>query len=206
MVDVSPPKAVIFDLGKVLLDFDYGITVSRISERCRLGSEELRELIDQSPLHHRYEKGLISTDEFFHAIQEKTGYDGSKEDFVAAFADIFTAIPEMVELHGHLFERRIPTYIFSNTNELAIRHVKRQFPFFNEFNGYVYSYEYHSMKPDARLYEAVERCVGFGGESLLYLDDRPENVAAGEAHGWRARLHESPEQSIEIVRESGLFE
>jgi HAD superfamily hydrolase (TIGR01509 family) len=203
---VSPPKAVIFDLGKVLLDFDYGITVARILERCRVSAEELRELIDQSPLHHRYEKGLISTDQFFREVQVKTGYEGSKEEFVAAFADIFTAIPAMVELHARLCERRIPTSIFSNTNELAIRHVTRQFPFFNEFNGYVYSYESHSMKPDTRLYEAVERCVGFGGDALLYLDDRLENVTAGEAHGWRARLHESPEQSIEIVREAGLLE
>lgn len=202
---MSEPRAVIFDLGKVLLDFDYGITVSRILERCRMGAEELRELIDQSPLHHRYEKGLISTDEFFREIQERTGYNGSMEDFVGAFADIFTAIPGMVDLHARLYEARVPTYIFSNTNELAIRQVKRQFPFFSEFNGYIYSYEYHSMKPEARLYEAVERCVGFGGEALLYLDDRPENVAAGEAHGWRACLHESPERSIELVREAGLL-
>lgn len=202
---MNPPQAVIFDLGKVLLDFDYGITVSRILERCRVGSAELRELIDQSPLHHRYEKGLISTDEFYREIQEKAGYAGSKEEFVGAFSDIFTVIPAMVDLHSRLYERRVPTYIFSNTNELAIRHVKRQFPFFNEFDGYIYSYDHHSMKPDARLYEAVERSVGFGGEALLYLDDRPENVEAGLAHGWSARLHESPERSIEIVREFGLL-
>ena len=78
-------------------------------------------------------------------------------------------------------------------------------PFFAEFDGYIYSYEYHSMKPETRLYEAVERAAGCGGGELLYLDDRKENVEAGLAHGWNAHLHETPEKTLEIVKAAGLL-
>ena len=51
------------------------------------------------------------------------------------------------------------------------------------------------MKPDAKIYEALEKLTGRRGKEIVYLDDRPENVAAGAARGWRAILHESPEKS-----------
>jgi len=202
---MSEAKAVIFDLGKVLLDFDYAITVQRILEKSSVAAAELQSFIDQSPLLVRYEKGLITTDEFIDEVCERAGYSGTNEEFADAFADIFSPIQPMIDLHARLYENRVPTYIFSNTNELAIRHVKRQFPFFAEFDGYIYSYEYHSMKPQTRLYEAVERAAGCGGASLLYLDDRQENIDAGLAHGWDAHLHESPEKSAEIIRAAGLL-
>ncbi len=55
------------------------------------------------------------------------------------------------------------------------------------------------MKPDAKIYEALEKLAGRRGGDIVYLDDRPENVAAGAARGWRAILHESPEQSRAAV-------
>ena len=40
------------------------------------------------------------------------------------------------------------------------------------------------MKPDAKIYEAMERMAGRRGSDLLYIDDRPENIAAGAKRGW----------------------
>ncbi len=58
----------------------------------------------------------------------------------------------MIALHAELRGRGVPTYIFSNTNDLAIEHIRRNFPFFKNFVGYIYSYEIGAMKPDARIY------------------------------------------------------
>lgn len=198
------PKAVVFDLGKVLVDFDYGTTVRRIQARCTATPDRLRRMIDQSPLLHRYETGLITTEELFTEVKAAAGFNGSLEDFCEPFGDIFTEIPAMVELHGRLHAQGIATFIFSNTNELAVRYIRQRFPFFSKFNGYVLSYEHQAMKPDARLYEVVERLSGQQGRDLLYLDDRPENVAAGGARGWRTVLHETPEKSCAVLRELGL--
>ena len=96
------------------------------------------------------------------------------------------------------------TFIFSNTNELAVRHIRKRFPFFAHFNGYIYSYEHGAMKPDPQLYEAVERQTKHRGQEILYLDDRPENVEAGAARGWRVVLQESPEKTRLAIRKLGL--
>jgi len=202
---MTKPNAVIFDLGKVLVDFDYSIAGRRIAARGRASAEAVQELIDHSPLLFRFETGQVSQEQFFAEVRAATGFRGTIEEFSEFFADIFTMIEPMVKLNAELRRRGVPTYIFSNTNELAINHIRSCFPFFSQFNDYILSYEHGAMKPDARLYEVVERQTGLRGTDLLYLDDRAENVAAGAARGWRAFVHHTAEQTREIIVRSGLL-
>jgi 2-haloacid dehalogenase len=201
---MTPPKAVVFDLGKVLLDFDYGIAVARIQQRSQMSLPDLHSLIDQSPLLYRYETNLLSTPQFFAEVQSSCGFGGSFEEFRAMFSDIFSPIEPMIRLHQELRSNRIPTFIFSNTNELAVGHIRERFPFFANFDGYILSYQHNAMKPDARLYEVVEQVSRRRGAELLYIDDRAENVAAGQARGWRSILHLNPGQTRSAIQEAGL--
>ncbi len=199
------PKAVVFDLGKVLLDFDYSILVRRMVPRSRLNEVELNQLLNQAPLLLRYETGSLSTAEFFAEVQNASGFNGSEDEFTSFFADIFTPIAPMIALHAQLRSRGVPTYIFSNTNDIAIAYIRRTFPFFSNFAGYVLSYEHGAMKPDAPLYAVVEEITGLRGTELLYLDDRHENITAGAARGWRAILHQEPTVTEAAVRATGLL-
>jgi len=192
MSTVEIPKAVVFDLGKVLLDFDYGILARRMEALSDVPAQVILQVVNQTPLLHRYETGLMGDREFFEAVVAATGFRGGEVRFLEWFGDIFTEIVPMVGLHEALVGRGIPTYVFSNTNAQAIRHVRQVFPFYRKFTGEVLSYEVRSMKPDAGIYEAVERLSGFSGADLLYLDDRSENIAAGASRGWRAWIHEDP--------------
>jgi FMN phosphatase YigB (HAD superfamily) len=199
-------SVVVFDLGKVLVDFDYSIAGRRIAARSRLAVNPARFVTDHSAVLLQYELGLITTRQFFDEIRAVTGFEGTFDEFGESFSDIFTEIPAMVALHAALRRRGLPTYAFSNTNELAIRHIRRCFPFFGHFDGYIYSYEHGAMKPDAKLYEVVERETGRRGKEIVYLDDRPENIAAGAARGWQSILHESPEKTRAAVEKTGLLE
>ena len=199
------PKVVVFDLGKVLVDFDYSIAARRIAARSTLPGDQVRLFIDHSPLLFQYETGLLTTLGFFQEVCKLTGFQGTCGEFGEFFADIFTPIPTMLELHATLRASGVPTYIFSNTNPLAATHIRQRFPFFAHFDGYVLSYEHGSMKPDAKLYEIVERATGCRQAEILYLDDRAENVAAGAERGWNAVLHETPEKTLAALQKSGLL-
>jgi epoxide hydrolase-like predicted phosphatase len=199
------PKAVVFDLGKVLLNFDYGIAIRKLQARCRISLEELNGLIDQSPLLYQYETALLTTEQFFAEIRSKSGYGGDFADFADVFGDIFIPIEPMVQLHAALRSQALPTYIFSNTNFLAVEHIRRRYSFFQDFDGHILSCEHGAMKPDEKLYQIVERYSGKQGSDLLYIDDRPENIATGSRLGWQTILHQSPEQTIAEVRKAGLL-
>jgi FMN phosphatase YigB (HAD superfamily) len=207
-VETSSPsqvRVVVFDLGKVLLEFDYRIAARRFLSRCRIGMGQILRLVNQSSLLLDYERGRLTTDQFFAIIREATGFEGSRAEFARIFGDIFTPIAPMVELFEQIRDRGYPAYIFSNTNELATDHIRNTYPFFNRFTGYVLSYEHGVMKPDARLYEVLEETAGVSGGAIFYLDDRPENVEAGRRRRWRAFVHESPQRSRESAVHCGLL-
>lgn len=110
----------------------------------------------------------------------------------------------MISVQKALRQAGIPTYIFSNTNDIAITHIRARFPFFAHFDGYVFSYEHGAMKPTAKIYEVVERVAGHQEKALVYLDDRAENIDGGLARGWNALLHETPGKTISALRKLGL--
>ena len=195
---------VVFDLGKVLVDFDYSIAARRIAARSTKPPENLHAFLGASPLLVQYETGLITRSGFFEAVREAAGFQGSIEEFGGYFGAIFTEISPMVELHAELGRRGIQTYIFSNTYDLAIELIRRDFPFFKNFDGYILSYEVKAMKPDAPIYEALEKMAGKRGNEIIYIDDRAENIAAGEARGWRTILHEAPEKTRATIESFGF--
>ncbi len=198
------PEVAVFDLGKVLVDFDYNIACRKIATRCKLELENIQRFMTNTPLLLAYECGELSNAEFFKRVCEGTSFAGTFQEFDSHFSDIFTPIPEMIELHARIRARGIPTWIFSNTNDLAVSHIRRAFPFFGNFDGYVYSYEHRAMKPDPKFYAVVERMTSCRGKQILYIDDRPENAATGLARGWQVIQHETPARTIASVRALGL--
>lgn len=195
----------IFDLGKVLVDFDWSRAASKIAARSTRTPEHFAAYLGESSLLWNYESGRLTRQEFFETVRDAIGFRDGLEEFSSYFADIFTPMPEMIALRADLRRRGFPTYIFSNTNDLAIEHVRHNFPFFANFDGYIFSYEVGAMKPQPEIYEAMEKKCGRTGADLIYLDDRAENIAAGAARGWRAILHESPAKTRQALADFKLF-
>ncbi len=200
------PKAVVFDLGKVLLHFDWMRAARKLAAQSAISAEEMLSSLDYTHEVIQYELGKISSREFFEHARRALRFTGTFEQFAPTFADIFSEIPEIIGLHADLRQRGVPTFVFSNTNELAANHVRVNYPFFAHFTGYVFSFEHGAMKPDARLYEVVERLSGCRGGELLYIDDLAKNIEAGRARGWQVILQENPAKTVAAVRATGLLD
>ena len=183
---MTEPSVVVFDLGKVLVDFDYSIAIRRFAEHSEADMEEIERLVN-SPIQVQYESGKITTDEFFEAIRDGAGFRGDRAEFVSVFADMFL---EQLKPFG------IPTCVFSNTNEIAVGHIREGFPFYSLFDHYVLSYEEGGMKPDEPIYDAVEQRTGESGAAILYIDDRAENIETGQGRGWQTILQNDEAASV----------
>jgi FMN phosphatase YigB (HAD superfamily) len=197
--------AIVFDLGKVLVDFDYSIAARKIAARSSKAPKDLHAFLGSSPLLVEYESGKLARRQFYEAVSDAIGFDGGLDEFGGFFADIFSEMTAMTTLHAELRQRGLKTFIFSNTNDLAIEHVRRNFSFFKNFEGYIFSYEVGAMKPQPEIYAAMEKMAGRRGADLIYIDDRPENIEAGAARGWRAILHESPEKTRAALAASSIL-
>ncbi|MDP6794623.1 MAG: HAD family phosphatase [Verrucomicrobiota bacterium] len=188
-------SVVVFDLGKVLVDFDYSIAIRRFAERSDAGMDQIHRLINSS-IQVEYECGKITTDEFFEAIRDEAGFRGDRAEFVTIFADIFSPMETMIEFFERLKPFGIPTCVFSNTNEIAVGHIRERFLFYSLFDNYVLSYEEGGMKPHEPIYDVVEQRTGESGASILYIDDRLDNIETGRGRGWQTILQNNEAISV----------
>ena len=198
-------RIVAFDIGKVLLDFDYGIFVNRMAPRTNMDESGLNSFLNQSPLLAKYESGQLTSSEFVEVVRQETGFGGLENEFAAFFEEIFTPIPDVIEMHRKIAESGMATYTFSNTNEMAVRHMSREYDFWSRFTGHVLSHEVKALKPETKMYEFLERVVGCGGDEIAYVDDRPENVEGGRARGWKAIEHRTPKETRLALVELGVI-
>src|ERR1022692_3622555 len=121
---------IVFDLGKVLVDFDYSIAARRIAARSTQPPENLDAFLSSSPALIQFETGWIARQQFFNQVRNATGFLGDLAEFGALFADIFSPIEPMIDLHADLRRRGFKTYVFSNTNFFNDTATPEIFPLF----------------------------------------------------------------------------
>ncbi|KAL4458588.1 hypothetical protein ABPG75_013453 [Micractinium tetrahymenae] len=197
-LDAGPgrPKAVVFDLGKVLLElFGHAPAGSATGLLAPWGGVSLVEQL---------ERGQLSNREFYEAVTEASGLRVDFPTFAELYADIFAEEPAMIAQQQRLLRAGVPCFLMSNCSGLHIDDVRRRYPFFNSFSGLILSYEVHSFKPDPEIYAAAEQLAQGSGPDLLFIDDRQENAAAAAQRGWQAIHHKSPAETLLQMRQLGL--
>ncbi|MEM0969835.1 MAG: HAD family phosphatase [Verrucomicrobiota bacterium] len=178
----------LFDIGNVLLYFDYRRFTAAVAEHCSIPEEKMWE--KASHLSRTLESEGLSTDDFLERIFEALGYTGEREFFIRSWQDIFTANAETFALVRALSKRGHGLYLLSNTNQLHVDYFLNQYDIFEHFDGHVFSHEVGCAKPDPKIYEMTAETLGLVPEETLYLDDLEANVNAGDAFGFRSVRYE----------------
>ena len=71
---MNKPDVVVFDLGKVLVDFDYSIAARKIAAQSSFSPAQIQELLDHSPLLFRFEHGHLTSQEFFEEVRRESKF------------------------------------------------------------------------------------------------------------------------------------
>lgn len=174
-------KAVVFDIGNVLLPFDFTVALRKLQQKSHVDS--LMEAME--PVKFAYESGTIGRAEFLAQMRTVLDYDGTEEEFVAAWQDIFTENTAMTEivraLHPHY-----PLYLLSNTSDLHMDYVFKMYPVFGLFKDAVYSYRVKCFKPHRRIYEIALEQFGIEASETLFIDDLLPNIETARQIGLHA--------------------
>ena len=180
-------KAIIFDIGNVLLKFDYQIAFNAIAAYTGEISPALISSLE--PLNRDFEAGQINRIEFIRRVGEAIEFGGTDAEFVAAWEAIFVENEPMKELVGQL-RCRYPLYLLSNIGEIHHEYIFRKFPVFEAFTDGVFSYRAGCLKPEREIYEIAARQFGVLPEETLFMDDMPANVQGARQAGFQALLYD----------------
>jgi len=176
------PDAFLFDIGNVILSFDFTITARRLADRSAVAAADILTLV--SPLAVDLELGALSVDDFLKAAGERIGYTGETGFLRDSFADIFELNLPMVAFIESLKADGVPLYLLSNTNGIHSTFFESTYPVFDLFDGGIYSHEVGLMKPDPAIYELVRATLPLDPAKTIYIDDNHANCEAGRAAGF----------------------
>jgi glucose-1-phosphatase len=201
----STLRAFIFDIGNVLLRFDFNLALQTLARDCDPAAEAIMDMIE--PVKVAYEDGRMTRADFQAQVRAILRYTGTDADFIAAWEDIFTENQPMVELVERL-HGRYPLYLLSNTSDIHIDFVFRRYPVFHRFTDAVYSYKVRASKPDRAIYEIAIRQFGVTPGATLFIDDLLPNVESARSAGLHSHHyhHDRHDALLGELRAAGVSE
>lgn len=187
-------KTVIFDLGKVIVPFDFSRGYRAMAELCACAPEDIPKRIGSTDLVPRFECGLVEPEQFVEQLCRILDLRMEYGRFCEIWSSIFlpdTLIPESL-LEG--LRRRYRLLLLSNTNAIHFQMIRETYPLLRHFDDCVLSYEVGAMKPSPRIYEeAIARAHCAPGE-CFFTDDIAEYVAGARQAGIDAVQFQSAAQ------------
>ena len=131
----------------------------------------------------------------------------SVEQAIETHTKIVAMNPESIEIVRDLRKSGVPVYLATNQHEYRARYMSEVLGYADVFDGEFYSCRLGSKKPEQDYFHAVLRSLPYAPESLLFIDDRDQNVAAAKSvgiHGVEYELGEGVETLRGILRRYGL--
>ena len=193
----------VFDLGNVLLPFDWQRSIGALHEYGYNIPRAVEKVINAGVM-VLYEKGEITTAEFYRRVIEALGVDISLPDFKRLFSDIFTTNDEVIDLLPRLRER-YKLFLLSNTCEMHIQWIREQFPVLEEFDELILSYQVGHVKPEREIFDRVLKRSALPAKEHLYIDDIKEYTTVAAGMGLQAHHFQSPAGLIKELEMRGII-
>ncbi len=197
-------EAILLDLGKVLIDFNFASGVEALHASCSIARDRFEEVLWDETWIRRYERGEISTGDFHSYLRESASLEMELPEFRRTWTSVF--LPDLLvseELLASL-KRNYPLILVSNTNEAHFEYIRSRYPIVDYFDQHVLSYEVGSLKPDSKIFEHAIQVSGRRPEALFFADDREENVLAARGLGIHAHQFKSESILVEALQAAGV--
>lgn len=190
-----PPniKALLFDLGGVIIRIDWNKIFDQWAERCPFTSDEIHNRFSMDSAYKQHERGELSAADYFAYLKSKLGYEGDDQAFIDGWNAIFVGeVGETVTLLNHL-KTKIPLYLLTNSNPTHELFWRNTYSGTIElFTDVFVSSSLGHRKPDRSVFEAIAEKTGIELSSILFFDDTLENVEGARAAGVHSVLVTQP--------------
>lgn len=198
-------KAVIWDIGNVLIGWD-----PRRFYDARFGPDRRRALFAQVDLHGmnlRIDRGAPFRETVEALADAHPDWASVIRMWHDNWLDFTHPMPRSERLFAALRRRGVPVFALSNFGRGPFELARRRFPVLDRFDRVFLSGDLRAIKPEPKIYETLETGTGLPPETLLFADDRPENIDTARARGWRTHLFDGPEGwAARLVAEGLLTE
>ncbi|MEM9264216.1 MAG: HAD family phosphatase [Cyanobacteria bacterium P01_F01_bin.13] len=198
---------IIFDLGGVIVNLDYGLTIQALSELAGYDITQQYSQQIQADIFSKFEVGTITVAEFRQGLMELLKFEASDEALDQAWSALILDFPpERVELVRQIGQRK-RIFLLSNINELHLATSDRKFTeamgtdigtLADQFERAYYSHLVCDRKPNPSIFQRVVDENNLDPSKTLFLDDTAHNLIGAQKIGLQT-LHITQENPIESL-------
>ena len=198
------PKAVIFDIGNVLIEwqperfYDSVIGVERREEM--FAAVDLHAMNERVDLGHPFRETIYATAVEYPAWQDEIRLWHDRWIEMAT-----PVIDHSLRLMRALQDKGIPVFSLTNFGIQSYDHAATHYPFLRSFDRDYISGHMGVTKPNPAIFEQLEATCGVSPHALIFTDDRADNIAAAHLRGWKTHLFEGPRGWANRLVDEGLL-
>ena len=197
-------RAVLFDLGNVLVRLDYARAAARYASLRGGESVDLAALYGL-PEVEAIARGTITHPQLYAALGSALAVSLDEDAWRDVWCDLFSPFPEMEALAEEVIAAGHPTFLASNTDRAHFEHVAPRLPVLTRMRGLHLSYEVGALKPEPAFFTRLVTRFGLEAKDCVFLDDRGDNVAAARALGIEAEVFTGdPAAARAFLRRAGV--
>jgi len=203
-VGTSRIRAVIFDIGRVLIRVDLSRAVEGLSQAIPLSPEELWKALQNDPRWMDWQEGRISPRDWHLHISKRLGGSLSFEEFTAAWNSALD--PEPIQTDEFLggLAKKYKMAVLSNTDPIHMANEEARYAFFRHFPVRIYSYRVGASKPNPLIYREALRGCKVSAHEAVFIDDVPAYVDAAKQLGMAGLVFQSPKRLVADLADLGV--
>jgi len=189
-------KAIIFDIGRVLVRVDIRRAQQGLADGLKLTTEELWSAIEKDARWSDWQEGRMSARDWHQNLSNRLGIRLNFEEF----QDVWNSALDPEPIHpDSLFRTLATSYrlgLLSNTDPIHVAHLESTYKFFDYFPKPVrtYSCVAGSSKPSPLIFREALRACKVRADQAVYIDDIAGYVEAARGLGMEGIHFRSPEQ------------
>jgi glucose-1-phosphatase len=201
----KPPRAVIFDIGRVIIRVDLSRSMSALGKRDGLSHLQVLRELEADARWPDWQEGRMTPRGWHAHLSKKLNFPYGFEEFCAIWNGVLdpkTILPDL------LFEQlatKCRLALLSNTDPIHVAHIEATYPFVRLFPARVYSCRVGSSKPSPMIYHHALREVGAIPDEAVFIDDILENALAAASLGINAFQFTSAEELFAELSRLGLW-
>jgi len=197
-------RAIIFDIGRVLIRVDISRAMGGLASGLTLTPQEVWSAIEKDPHWLDWQEGRMSPRDWHLHLTKRLGASLTFEEF----SEVWNRALDPKPIHSEAFlEKLSKNYrlaLLSNTDPIHMSHEEARFPFFRFFPVRIYSYQVGASKPDPIIYRQALRACKVRAEEAVYIDDVAAYAEAARRLGMTGIVFQSPEQLQTDLRNLGI--
>jgi glucose-1-phosphatase len=192
----SPLRAVIFDIGRVIVKLDLTRAMEGLSQGISLSPTELWSAIEKDPRWHDWQEGRISPHDWHLHITKRLGSPLKFEEFREAWNRTLDPVPLQSDDLFAALAKKHKLALLSNTDPIHVAHLESNFSFFQFFPrpARIYSYAVRASKPSPVIFQAALKAVKTPASQAVVIDDILEYVQVARSLGLHAIQYLNPSQ------------